>query len=337
MKTSGTNRRIRILLTAIKSGALVPRPEFQRRLVWNNKHKQEFITTVLMEYPFPEIYIAAGSVDPNTGDGTEMLVDGQQRITTLVQYFTGSPDFKLGDLRPYSQLSDPEKIKFLEYEVVVRDLGSKSIEEIKEVFRRINSTKYSLNAMEIHNARFDGAFKQFGETLTQNAFFERHGVFKTVDVRRMGDLVFCLSLTITVMSTYFNRDDDLEGYLAQYNDEFPEGDGIQDELNTVFSFLDSCNVPEDSKLWKKADLFTVLVELHRALIREGKTLNPEIAGFDLKNFFERVAAAGAGGPANEKIMDYYKASLQATNDRSNRFIRGKVIQELLSYGPSVLY
>ena len=125
MKTSGTNRKLRVLLTAIKANQLIPRPEFQRRLVWNNKHRLEFIKTVLMEFPFPEIYIASGDVNPNTGEGTEMLVDGQQRMTTLMQYFTGSQDLRLVALRPYSELSDVEKYAFLEYEVVVRDLWKK--------------------------------------------------------------------------------------------------------------------------------------------------------------------------------------------------------------------
>ena len=81
MQASASNRRIRALLKDIRTGALVPNPEFQRRLVWSNKHKSAFIETVLFGYPFPEVYVAAGEVNPDTGEGTEMLVDGQQRLT----------------------------------------------------------------------------------------------------------------------------------------------------------------------------------------------------------------------------------------------------------------
>ena len=72
MKTSATNRKLRLLLTGIQNGTLLPRPEFQRRLVWSNKHKLAFLKTVLEDYPFPEIYIAAGDVNSETGEGTEM-------------------------------------------------------------------------------------------------------------------------------------------------------------------------------------------------------------------------------------------------------------------------
>jgi hypothetical protein len=124
MKTTATNRKVRELLTALRHKKLVPRPDFQRRLVWNNKDKSAFLETVLLSYPFPEIYVAAGDVDVETGEGTELLVDGQQRVTTLHQYFTASPDLALyGDVKPYADLTKEEKEAFLQYDVVVRDLG----------------------------------------------------------------------------------------------------------------------------------------------------------------------------------------------------------------------
>lgn len=63
MDTSASNRRLRTLLVAIGNDTLIPQPDFQRRLVWTNKDKIEFIITVLEGYPFPEVYIAAGKVD----------------------------------------------------------------------------------------------------------------------------------------------------------------------------------------------------------------------------------------------------------------------------------
>jgi len=89
MRTTATNKKIRVLLTDLSDGVLIPNPEFQRRLVWTNNDKRNFLQTVLQEYPFPEIYIAAGDVDLETGRGTEMLVDGQQRMTTRQPYFNG--------------------------------------------------------------------------------------------------------------------------------------------------------------------------------------------------------------------------------------------------------
>src|SRR4051812_8209 len=159
MKTTATNRKIRELLTRLREGKLIPRPDFQRRLVWSNKDKSNFIETVLLNYPFPEVYVAADEVDLETGEGKELLVDGQQRLTTLRQYFTASPDLVLyGGIKPYADLTKDQKEAFLQYDVVVRDLGLVEIDVLRAVFRRINATRYALNAMEIHNSRFEGEF-----------------------------------------------------------------------------------------------------------------------------------------------------------------------------------
>ena len=200
MKATVTNRPIRELLTAIRNETLVLQPQFQRNLVWSNKHKSKFIQTVLDGYPFPEIYIAAGEVNPNNGEVKEMLVDGQQRLTTLHQYFYKSLDLKLSKgITPYSDLSHEEKITFLEYEVVVRYLGKIDDEMMIEIFERINSVDYALNTMEVHNARFDGEIKQFAEELANHSFFENHFVFNTNEMNRMSDVRFMLSVIITTI------------------------------------------------------------------------------------------------------------------------------------------
>lgn len=333
MKTSATNRRLRILLTAIGNESLIPQPEFQRRLVWSNKDKVAFVRTVLEGYPFPEIYIASGKVDPKTGEGTELLVDGQQRLTTLYQYFKGSPDLKLPkDMRSYAELSEPEQIGFLEYEVVVRDLGNKPIATVKEIFQRINSTNYGLNAMEIHNARYGGEFKEFGEKISQNAFFESNRFFTATDIKRMNDVRYCLVLAITVMRTYFNRDTEIEEYLEKYNESFDEAEDLNKEINGTLSAIGQLDLPTDCRAFKKADFLTLFVEMHRATYKKNMTVAVDSTRKNLLSFYGKVENASQGrAKENADELNYYKAALQASNDRGNRILRGQIIEKLLAY------
>ena len=334
MKTTATNRRIRELLTGLRDGTLIPRPEFQRRLVWSNKDRVSFIQTVTLGYPFPEIYVAAGEVDLESGEANEMLVDGQQRVTTLNHYFTGAPDLRLpATLKPYSGLSKAEKEQFLQYDVVVRDLGKLSIEDIREVFRRINATHYALNAMEIHNARYAGQYKEFAEALAQELFFEKHRIFSPADIRRMLDTLFVLQVVTTVLSSYFNRDSEIEDYLQRYNDEFPAATNPESEMKAVFTLIDEMDLPSDSRAWKKADLFTLLVELHRARFKTELSLQPSALALQIQKFYKLVEDVGLDGlPANAdpklaaQAKNYYFAALQATNDRSSRAARGEAIR-----------
>lgn len=328
MKTSATNRKLRILLTSIKGETLIPRPEFQRRLVWTNEDKLNFLHTVLQGYPFPEIYIAAGDVNSDTAEGKEMLVDGQQRITTLYQYFNASDEIKLIGIKPYKELEEDEKISFLEYEVVIRDLGKKTIEEIKEIFKRINSTKYSLNAMEIHNARFDGAFKKFSESISQIDFFDQNRIFTATDIKRMNDVVFCIQFIISILSTYFNRDDEFETYLSKYNDEFENQEELKIEINEVLKTIENLRLPDKSRGWKKADLFNLIVEFHRAIYKQKLKLDIDSISKRLTDFFDKVD--NKDYLVDENINSYRKATVAATADRGSRIIRGEIINKIIT-------
>ena len=311
MNTSASNRRLRVLLTAITKETLIPQPDFQRRLVWSNKDKVEFIKTVLEGYPFPEIYIAAGSVDPKTGEGCELLVDGQQRITTLYQYFKASTDIKLPSNVPaYADLPEPRQIAFLEYEVVVRDLGNKPIQEVKEIFQRINSTSYGLNTMEIHNARYGGEFKAFAELMSEHEILERNKVFNTTDIKRMNDVRYCLGLVATIMSTYFNRDNEIEEFLERYNEFFDEKEKYSIEINEIFKIIDLMNFPSSSRAYKKADFFTLFVELYKAKYRLNKKIEIPETRKKIENFYERIDLVSSGELTDPDAEKYYKAALQ---------------------------
>jgi len=328
MKTTATNRKVRELLTSLRDKKLVPNPDFQRRLVWTNRDKSHFLETVLNGYPFPEVYVAAGSVDVDTGEATEMLVDGQQRVTTLFQYFTASPDFKLDpSLRPYKELAPAEKEAFLQYDVVVRDLGAIPRAEIVEVFQRINATKYGLTAMEIHNSRYEGAFKNFAERLAQHDFFQRHSVFSAMEIRRMEDTRYVLTVVVSILDAYFARDKRVEDFLNQYNDDFPAADDTERELERVFAFIDAMGLPERSRAYKKTDLFTLLVELHFLLHSEKGDPNPSDIGERLVEFYSEVDRSSTD--ETTPWGRYKKATLQGANDRSSRVTRGEIIGAIL--------
>ena len=330
MQTTASNRKVHQLLAAVRDGKLIVKPSFQRRLVWKNKDKCNFLQTVLDEYPFPEVYIATGEVNLETGEGTELLVDGQQRLTTLCQYFEASEDLQLGNqIPPYADLPGKDKQRFLEYDVVVRDLGSLHEKDIEKVFQRINSTGYSLNAMEIHNSRFDGEFKVTAEIIAENEFFSNHRIFSANEIRRMEDTRFVLGYMTTALSTYFNRDSEIETYLEMYNEEFPGANDIQLETKRVLDFIEGCGFSPSSRAWKHADVFTLLVEAHRALVREHLELDLETVGQDLNEFYTRVDSRYGNNEGHDDVVAYQRAALQATNDRSNRIKRGEIIAAIL--------
>ena len=331
MKTTATNKKVRELLTAVRDESLEIKPPFQRRLVWKNRDKCKFIETVLDEYPFPEIYVATGELDLETGEGTQLLVDGQQRISTLFQYFNGSDDLKLGnDIPRYADLPNEMQNRFLQYDVVVRDLGALSDEEIKNVFQRINSTGYSLNAMEINNSRFDGEFKATAEKIAEDKFFSDHRIFSVNQIRRMDDTRFVLAYLTTVKSTYFNLDREIERFLEMYDEEFQDAAEMKADTRDVFSLIEECDFEPSSRVWRRlADIFTLMVETYWALKRDSLEIDCEEVARRLKDFYHCVDQSDSSPETDQDVAAYHRATLQGSNSRSNRITRGKIIARIL--------
>ena len=328
MRTASTNKKVREIINMVKDGGLLPQPEFQRRLVWSQSDKNHFLDSVLRGYPFPEIYLADGEVNTETGRGTQLLVDGLQRVSTLIQYFEGDDTLKLTTVPSYKSLEEEDRRAFLQYDVAVRDLGSIDKHAIVEVFRRLNATKYSLLDIEVNNAVYAGALKRFAETFSQHRFFEDNRVFNSLDYKRMGDLRFALGIVCTMIAGYFNRDDGLEDLLSRYNDEFPLEQELNERIERVISFLSECAFPLGARIWKKADLFTSFVELDTHLNLSGAPIAPIDVVERLGEFFSRIETGSVSMGTLEGF--YYKAALQASNDRLNRVRRGIVVGGILA-------
>jgi hypothetical protein len=135
-----------------------------------------------------------------------------------------------------------------------------------------------------------------------------------------------------MLSQYFNRDEEIEGYLKRYNDEFPDGEHVKARFLRVAKFIQDCRFGVSSRIWKKADFFTAFVEIDYLVNIKGMNLGPSIVERALDGFYAQVEkiAAGTGQDNSDDPARYGRAALQATNDRSNRVIRGTIIRNLLS-------
>ena len=178
--------RLGDLLAAVAASRLIPKPAFQRQLVWTNKDKEFLIDSVQKDMPFPEIFVAAAPRQHGRTDRQQLLVDGQQRISTLMDYVSPSPKVLHKTIRRFVDLSPEERDKFLDYKVAVRDLGTKTDSEIRDIFHRINKTNYILKSMEVFNALFNGQYIQYCTQLARQDFFTPQGLYRglpTTDAR----------------------------------------------------------------------------------------------------------------------------------------------------------
>ena len=150
------------LLQWHREGSLKLRPDFQRRENWPQQAKVSFVDTILRGYPAPLIYLRP-RLDSKTKFPIREVVDGQQRLTAIIQFADGM--FRLDDsvtgyqgLR-YDELELQDQDAFLSYNMGVEELVNASDEYVLEVFHRLNTNGVRLNAQELRHGRFRGAFR----------------------------------------------------------------------------------------------------------------------------------------------------------------------------------
>lgn len=80
------SRQLIDIVNDIKEKKIILSPYFQRKLVWRDIHKIDFIKTILLGFPFPEIFIAKGDLDIDRMLSTSCIVDGQQRLNSICEF-----------------------------------------------------------------------------------------------------------------------------------------------------------------------------------------------------------------------------------------------------------
>lgn len=148
-------------------------PEYQREFIWPNKHRVDFIESLLLGLPIPMMFVA-----DIEDDGRLEVVDGAQRIQTLEQFQNG--DLILENLKilnalngfTYNDLSPAQQRKFDTKAlrlVVLED--STTVERRQEIFHRINTSAVKAKPSEIRRGNYDSPFMKFIIKCAQNPNF----------------------------------------------------------------------------------------------------------------------------------------------------------------------
>lgn len=314
IKPSVTNPTIADLYEKIDDKKLNLRPDFQRKFVWTQEHQEEFIDTILQGYPFPEIYVCQGEIDTKKLRTSQTVIDGQQRLTTIKNYIEGFFEKPLKIIKPFCDLSEDKKEAFLSYQIVVRDIGKVSDELVREIFRRINLTKFKLEDIEIHNAVYDGAFIQTAKSIVEDVKLEDYGVFHESEFTRMADLHFILQVMSTIeRGGYYHRDNEIEKCIAEFNEEYHSSNKMKSTILKSFDIIENLHLTLDSIWFRKSNFFTLVIELAKA----------EKIPSNLKErleLLEKNVMDDKHNPETE-FGKYFSYMYQGTNNRKARIIR----------------
>nr|WP_210498312.1 DUF262 domain-containing protein [Vibrio crassostreae] len=167
-----TDESLSNLLDNNRSGELILSPSFQRNYVWDQTRASRLIESVLMSIPLPAVYFY--QCDYNDEKVYREVIDGKQRLSTLLYFMTGESlwedvdefrlksKFKCLNGKSFRELDKSLILKLKQTKIRVIEMADSIDEETRlSTFERINTGSVSLNHQEIRNCISRGAFNNF--------------------------------------------------------------------------------------------------------------------------------------------------------------------------------
>jgi hypothetical protein len=156
--TTPSDPDVKTLLGRIEDGSLILRPKFQRASVWDDGRKSRLIESLLLNIPIPPCFLGEDE------DGTRVVVDGQQRLIAIDDFYHGRYALKglevLADLNGKVWRDMPSKYERKILQRVIRTLviSHHTQSEIRFlIFERLNTGAIPLTDQEIRNATLSGS------------------------------------------------------------------------------------------------------------------------------------------------------------------------------------
>ena len=337
----------------IKSKRLVPNAYFQRSLVWRDVHKREFIDTILMGYPFPQLFFSRGKIDVLSMSSTSCIVDGQQRSNAIVEYID---DAYAVNGRKFSDLSNDEKEAFLKYEIGVVELDLDNDDpRVREMFKRVNRTSNSLTAIEklaseygftafmltakvladevrlpeeesnrdddLDGLAFDPevddslfAWARSKKPKHYQKLISDGGIFSEYEGKRKVPLMYTLNIMSTMHSGFFRRNEATLTLLDDFKDDFPSKDEMVLTMEKSAITYTKFKFPKSSAWRNKANFFSLMVVLCQ---RGGEVTNIEQTAEALIAFEKQLPD------------DYALAAKEGVNNKSERELRHSYLKDLV--------
>ncbi len=338
-----------------KAGKLALRPPFQRKPVWSAKQRCALIESIVLNIPIPEIYVQV-SVDDN-GDQDFGVVDGQQRLRTILQFIgieseddrdgDDNNGFALDELakasphfdKEFSDITGEARKNFFSYQICVRFLHTEDIKQVEDVFKRLNKFLLPLKPQELRNATYHGAFSKLSEKLADDEYWAVNRIVSPAAIRRMADIEMMSDLLIGLIhGPQGGSSKIIDEY---YNTYEPDEDEFKDQpkIRSAFSAaLESIKLlfPDINKVprWgNRADFYSLFIalgavhkagkEIHLIAYKKMRTQLVELAGA----VDSRLEKPNANVREDAKV--YARAIEKGTNDRARRQDRDDVLRKII--------
>jgi hypothetical protein len=271
MQVTGTHFTVAEYCDQFRQGQIIVNRDYQRSpKVWPTAARSYLIDTILLGYPMPKLTLYQ-ITDLATRRTVKEIVDGQQRSEAIYQYLNGR--YRLSSRSPnagkrFNQLDDEDKRRFLDYALSVDLLVAATPDEIRQLFRRINSYTVPLNRQETRHATYQGEFKWFVAAMMErySPALKTMGVFGEAQLARMADGELMSEIILATLKGIRTASPALiTGLYEDYEREFPPAGEIEERLEGVFGNLMRWESLHGSELMKPLHFYTLALAISHCL------------------------------------------------------------------------
>lgn len=314
-------------------GQLEISPKFQRRSVWSPQAKSYLIDTILKDKPLPKIFIRA-TTDPKTKKTTREIVDGQQRIRTILSFVKDS--FRISKVHNeefggmlYSELPEEVQGEFLKYELSVDLLLDVQDRDILDIFARLNTYSVSLNKQELFNAKYFGYFKQLVYKLSGDfyTFWTENRIFTDTKIMRMAEAELMTDLIIAALEGIQSKKS-ADKYYAKYDEVFSNRKEIEANIQATMDLIGNLFGPtlKTSNFRTTPNFYGLFVALYHMNYGVPNMALPRkvITGKDIpkiNNALEDINSIFEMDEIPKEYFDFIKSTKDATTDVPARTTR----------------
>lgn len=317
-------------------------PPYQRRSVWNQAFKDDFIDTVLLDYPAPSIFLFE-EISSEFGFANYHVVDGKQRLTTIFEFLENKfPVSEKATTSAYrgkyfEDINVDNRTKIWQYELSVEYISTHDESIIRNIFDRFNKNVAKLTPQELRHARLEGEFIKTVEDLTIWMQEELPVNFPRIapqSRKQMKDneLTALLLMLIEEGPMGYSQDD-LDKIFVERDTEWEEKHEIEKLFKKIISLINEILLTSHSRKIEKTQLknladFYGLFGALKNLIVEDKLPRPDEMSERLEKFMCCVEKK-EHNHQNDVIKSYLKTRAGATNDTRHRIQLVRIMEEVL--------
>jgi hypothetical protein len=327
-QVSKTHYKVSDFVSWAKASTLILSPSFQRRSVWPAGAKSYLIDTIVRGLPIPIIFLREQKTDLDSLEPKREVVDGQQRIRTLLTFIQSNlvknfdperdaftikktHNKDLAD-KPFKDLPPGVRQTILDYQFSVHILPSSVDDrEVLQIFARMNSTGLKLNSQELRNAAFFGEFKtsMYEISAEQLQRWRKWRIFTESQISRMGEVEITSEFAQLMMKGIVGKTQKaIDNLYKDYDESWAERAEVERRFRHCMDELET-NVGADlanSAFTNRAAFHALFSAVYDACFEVGSSLKRKKAEplpTAFKTRLLKIGDAIRNGTAPEKLLE----------------------------------